>query len=145
MAGHGVPGLPDEVVHWPEVDQRADLPAYVLLPGAQRAGFVALHRTRPELAPGQRVLEVKVRRRRVIDVPATVAAHGGDGFGGAGAEDLVLPAADLARAVVTKVWHYEDGRPVLNKLDRGTLADHLTPGRRFTAPDLPVTELVGVR
>ena len=122
-ADHGVPGLPADVVRWPEADQRADTPAYLVLPGSERAGFVSLSRTRPELAAGRTVLEVKVRRRRMIDVPATVAATGFAGFAG---EDLVLPTADIARAVVTKVWWYgEDGQPRLGKLDRGTLADHL--------------------
>jgi hypothetical protein len=135
---HGVPGLPAEVVRWPEEDQRADTPAYLVLPGSERDGFVALSRTRPALAAGSRVLEVKVRRRRMIDVPATVAAHAGAGLAPAGptgfaefadfaGEDLLLPAADIARAVVTKVWWYgENGEPQLGKLDRGTLADHLT-------------------
>jgi hypothetical protein len=133
---HGVPGLPAEVVRWPEEDQRADTPAYLVLPGSERAGFVALSRTRPELAAGSKVLEVKVRRRRMIDVPATVAAHAGSApatpkgfaeFADFAGEDLLLPAADIARAVVTKVWWYgEDGTPRLGKLDRGTLADHLT-------------------
>jgi hypothetical protein len=134
---HGVPGLPAQVVRWPEEDQRADTPAYLVLPGSARPGFVALSRTRPELAAGRTVLEVKVRRRRMIDVPATVAAHSGSsapampmGFAEFAGEDLVLPEADIARAVVTKVWWYgEDGQPQLGKLDRGTLADHLAGTR----------------
>jgi hypothetical protein len=135
-ADHGVPGLPAEVVRWPEADQRADTPAYLVLPASQRAGFVALTRTRPRLEAGRTVLEVKVRRRRMIDVPATVAAHAGTGsaapaglgrFADFANEDLVLPTADIARAVVTKVWWTgEDGKPQLGKLDRGTLADHLS-------------------
>jgi hypothetical protein len=136
---HGVPGLPAEVVRWPEADQRADTPAYLVLPGSERAGFVALTRTRPRLEAGRTVLEVKVRRRRMIDVPATVAAHAGTAssapaglgrFADFAGEDLVLPTADIARAVVTKVWWTgEDGKPRLGKLDRGTLADHLTSAR----------------
>jgi hypothetical protein len=129
---HGVPGLPEQVVRWPDEDQRADTPAYLVLPGSERSGFVALSRTRPALEAGSKVLEVKVRRRRMIDVPATVAAHFATGessdFAAFAGEDLVLPAADIARAVVTKVWWYgEDGRPRLGKLDRGTLAEHLEP------------------
>jgi hypothetical protein len=135
---HGVPGLPARVVRWPDAGQRADTPAYLVLPGSQRSGFVALSRTRPELSAGRTVLEVKVRRRRMIDVPATAAAHASPiaEFEG---EDLVLPAADFARAVVTKVWWYgEDGQPRLGKLDRGTLADHL-------AADGPTLRLAAVR
>jgi hypothetical protein len=132
---HGVPGLPAQVVRWPEEDQRADTPAYMVLPGSQRPGFVALSRTRPELAAGRTVLEVKVRRRRMIDVPATVAAHAGvatvpTALAAFEGEDLVLPQADIARAVVTKVWWYDEhGQAKTGKLDRGTLAEHLVPAR----------------
>jgi hypothetical protein len=153
-AEHGVAGLPNEVVGWPEVDQRADLPAYLVLPGAARDGFVALTRTRPEPAAGQQVLEVKVRRRRMIDVAATVARlaerglHNLVAFAGV---DLALPTGDAGRAVVTKVWSYVDDQPVLCKLDRGTLADHLTASPRITGTEkfiqqeLFARDLAGVR
>jgi hypothetical protein len=133
-----------EIVHWPEADVRADTPAYLVLPGAQRAGFVALSRTRPPLAAGQQVLEVKLRRRLLIDVPATVAAQGdAPELAAVAGDDLVLPAADLPRAVVTKVWWYgADGQPMLTKLDRGTLADHVRPAEVDAARTL---ELVGAR
>ena len=55
----------------------------------------------------------------------------------------VLPVADLPRAVVTKVWSTgADGQPTLNKLDRGTLADHI----RVTEVDADRTlDLVSAR
>lgn len=135
-ADHGVPGLPNDVVNWPAEDQRADTPSYVTLPdrpgppALPHDGFVALSRQRPGLTEGHRVLEVKVRRRRAVDVAATLERLAGlpvagplDDFGGL---DLVLSKQDLSKAVVTKIWRYgEDGEPILDKLDGGTLADAL--------------------
>jgi hypothetical protein len=143
-AEHGVPGLPNEVVAWPAADQRADTPAYLVLPGAARDGFVALSRTRPEPTPGHQVLEVKVRRRRVVDIAASLPALATAGAGqvaGFDGVDLALPASDLARAVVTKVWSFVDDELALCKLDRGTLADHLLSAGRF-ADDLAFEELL---
>jgi hypothetical protein len=112
-AEHGIPGLPNEVQHWPGKGQRADAPAYLVLPdGSVRhlahQGYVALSRTRPEMEPGHHLLEVKIRKRRAIDVPATLRRMGGlpDGahphdFVGL---DLILAEPDLGLAQVTRVW-----------------------------------------
>jgi hypothetical protein len=60
-AEHGVPGLPNEVVHWPDKKLRADAPSYLVLaegagdddPAFGR-GFVALTRGQDPPAPGHR-------------------------------------------------------------------------------------------
>jgi hypothetical protein len=135
-AEHGVPGLPNEVVHWPDKKLRADAPSYLVLredaddddPAFGR-GFVALTRKKPALEDGHRVLEVKIRRRRAIDVPATLDRLGGlpvvgrlHDFVGL---DVLLSETDLAKAVVTKVWRQVDGRQHVDKLSGQTLEDVL--------------------
>jgi hypothetical protein len=135
-AEHGVPGLPNEVVHWPDKKLRADAPSYLVLredaddddPAFGR-GYVALTRKKPELEEGHRVLEVKIRRRRAIDVPATLDRLGGlpvvgrlHDFVGL---DVLLAEADLGKAVVTKVWRQVDGRQHVDKLSGQTLEDVL--------------------
>jgi hypothetical protein len=137
-AEHGVPGLPNEVVHWPDKKLRADAPSYLLLAESGPAdavvqrGFVALTRQRPELTPGHRLLEVKIRRRRAIDVPATLDRLAGlpvvgrlhDFIG----VDVLLSQHDLSRAVVTKIWRQVDGRQQVDKLSGQTLGDVLAAG-----------------
>jgi hypothetical protein len=137
-AEHGVPGLPNEVVHWPDKKLRADAPSYLLLAesgpatDAVQRGFVALTRQRPELPPGHRLLEVKIRRRRAIDVPATLDRLAGlpvvgrlHDFVGV---DVLLSEHDLTRAVVTKIWRQVDGRQQVDKLSGQTLDDVLSAG-----------------
>jgi len=134
-ADHGVPGLPNEVVHWPDKKLRADAPSYLVLPDVPaadevfRRGFVALTRKRPALEEGQRVLEVKVRRRRAIDVPATLDRLAGLPVVGRLLDfvglDVLLSQADLSKAVVTKVWRQVDGKAQVDKLTGQTLEDVL--------------------
>ncbi len=146
-AEHGVVGLPNEVVHWPDKGSRADAPSYLLLPEATsmsltiiHGGFVALSRTKPPMEEGHRLLEVKVRRRRAIDIPATLDTLAGMNIVGRMHDfvglDLLLPEADLDKAVVTKIWRRGVGsRPVVDKLSGDTLYDALldesilNPGR----------------
>lgn len=145
-AEHGVPGLPNEVVHWPDKGSRADAPSYLLLPekgsGTEiiHNGYVPLTRKKPALEEGHWLLEVKVRRRRAIDIPATLDSlhdlpvvgrmHDFVGL------DLLLPEADLAKAVVTKIWRQGPGsRPIVDKLSGETLGDLLTP----EPPAVPAT------
>jgi hypothetical protein len=138
-AEHGVPGLPNEVVHWPDKGKRADAPSYLLLPekgsGTEviHQGYVPLSREKPAMEEGHWLLEVKVRRRRAIDIPATL-----DNLSGLPVEgrmhdfvglDLLLPEADLSKAVVSKIWRQGPGsRPIVDKLSGETLGDLLTPG-----------------
>jgi len=136
-AEHGVPGLPNEVVHWPDKGSRADAPSYLLLPeepgmslSVLHNGFVALSRTKPAMEEGYRLLEVRVRRRRAVDVPATLDTLAGLNIVGRMHDfiglDLLLPEADLNKAVVTKIWHRgTGGRTVVDKLSGETLYDAL--------------------
>jgi hypothetical protein len=140
-AEHGVPGLPNEVVHWPDKGQRADAPSYLLLPEESgmslrviHRGFVPLSRKKPELDDGHRLLEVKVRRRRAIDVPATLDNLSGMNIVGRMHDfvglDLLLPEPDLSKAVVTKIWRLGKGaRPIVDKLSGETLYDALLDER----------------
>ena len=138
-AGHGVPGLPNEVVNWPEKGQpAAKAVSYLVLPesGAPSAdlverGYVTLVRTKPAVAEGTRVLEVKVKQRKAIDVPATLNQLGR--LGGGRLQDfvgldLLLSVDDLELATVTKVYRPGPGkRPVIEKLTDTTLLDALAP------------------
>lgn len=140
-ADHGVPGLPNEVVHWPDKGQRADAPSYLLLPEESgmslqiiHRGFVALSRKKPAMEDGHRLLEVRVRRRRAIDVPATLDSLSGMNVLGRMHDfvglDLLLPEPDLNKAVVSKVWRNGPGsRPIVDKLSGETLYDALLDER----------------
>ena len=138
-ADHGVPGLPNEVVNWPGKGQpAAKSVAYLVLPetGAPSAdlvkrGYVTLLRTRPAVGVGTRVLEVRVRQRRAIDMPATLGMLGR--MTGARLQDfvgldLLLSVDDLEMAMVTKVYRPGQGRrPVIERLTDTTLLDALAP------------------
>jgi hypothetical protein len=149
-AGHGVPGLPNEVVNWPEKGQPpAKTLSYLVVPesGASSAdlverGYVTLVRTRPAVEQGTRVLEVKVKQRKAIDVPATLnqlgrlaSPDGRSASSRAAARlhdfvglDLLLPVDDLELATVTKVYRPGPGkRPLVEKLTDTTLLDALAP------------------
>jgi hypothetical protein len=136
-AAHGVPGLPNEVVHWPDKGQRAGVPSYLLLPDELRldrpvahGGFVPLSRRKPELVDGHCLLEVKVRKRKAIDVPATLDSLGRLPVVGRMHDfvglDLLLPTDNLAEALVPRMWRPgPTGRPVVDKLAGETLSDLL--------------------
>ncbi len=137
-AEHGIPGLPNDVVSWPAEAEWAGTPSYLVLPDLTNrngqsihSGFAALSRSMPALEVGTRVLEIRVRRRRAIDVPATLKRLAGlpmisrlrdlDDF------DLLLSEQDFSRAVVSKIWRYgPDGEPVVDKLGGDTLSDVLS-------------------
>jgi hypothetical protein len=145
-AEHGVTGLPNEVVHWPGKGSRADAPCYLLLPEESamslsiiHGGYVALYRKKPPLEEGYRLLEVRIRRRRAIDVPATLDSLAGMNIVGRMHDfvglDLLLPEADLTQAVVTKVWRPgPTGRPVMEKLASPTLYDALLDETLLVGP-----------
>ncbi|HEX6873608.1 MAG TPA: hypothetical protein VF163_21120 [Micromonosporaceae bacterium] len=144
-AEHGVPGLPNEVAHWPDKGQRAGAPSYLLLrediavDRVVHRGFVALFRQKPDLVDGHSLVEVKVRKRKAIDVAATLAELGGlpavgrlHDFVGV---DLLLPEADLAEAVISRIWRQGlNGKPVVERPVGQTLADLL-------AADAPAAKL----
>jgi hypothetical protein len=138
-ADHGVVGLPNEVVRWPDRRLRTDAPTYLLLSDpfsderrgpelrllAER-GCLALSRRRPALAVGHRLLEVKVRRRSTIDVPATrdkLAGLAAARLPDLAGLDLLLAEPEFATAVVTTTWRSgHRRRPVVERLDGATLA-----------------------
>ncbi|MDT5027124.1 MAG: hypothetical protein QOE61_3550 [Micromonosporaceae bacterium] len=136
-ADHGVPGLPNEVVHWPDKGQRANAPSYLLVPDepvvarqVAHRGYVALYRRRPALEDRHRLLEIKVPKRRVIDVPATLDSLGGLPVVGRMHDfvglDLLLPADDLPNALVSRVWRQgPTGKPVVDRLTGETLSGAL--------------------
>jgi hypothetical protein len=136
-ADHGVPGLPNDVVHWPEKGMRTTAPSYLILPDGpltdraiMHRGYVPLRRIKPNLEHDHQIIELKVRQRRVIDVPATLDSLRGlpvfgrlHDFVGL---DLLLPEDALASAVVTKTWRPgPGGKPVLTKGTGETLSDTL--------------------
>jgi hypothetical protein len=144
-----VPGLPNEVVHWPDRGSRADAPCYALLPDASdmslsiiHGGFVALSRRKPTLEEGYRLIEVRVRRRRAIDVPATLDSLAGMTIAGRIHDfvglDVLLPEADLDKAVVTKIWRHGAGhRPSVDKLGGQTLYEALLDEKILTGHATP--------
>lgn len=128
-AEHGVPGLPNDVVRWPAKGQRAaETKAYLALDESVEAsrrvvhrGFVALSRTKPALEEGQQVLEIKVRQRRAVDVPATLGGLGGLPVAGRLHDfvglDLLLPEDDLELAIASRAWRFgPKGKPTVDKL-----------------------------
>ena len=111
-------------------------------------GFVALSRKKPPMQEGYRLLEVKVRRRRAIDIPATLDTLAGMNIAGRMHDfvglDLLLPEADLGKAVVTKIWHHgPNGRPVVDKLSGDTLYDALLDETLLTGQRDKTPALVG--
>ncbi|HLT11090.1 MAG TPA: hypothetical protein VK028_09815, partial [Micromonosporaceae bacterium] len=137
-ADHGVPGLPEDVVRWPEKGQRADAPCYLMLPESTaldrnivHRGYVALVRRKPALADGHVLMEVKVRKRRAIDVPATLNPLAGLPITGRMHDlvglDLLLAEQDLGNAILTRYWQQgKNGKPVVTKLTGETLLAALT-------------------
>ena len=134
------PALPNEVVHWPDKTQKAGAPSYLMLPEDAaidhivHRGFVPLSRRKPALESGHCLFEVKVRKRKAIDVPATL--HQLAGFPVVGRMhdlvglDLLLPEDDLADAVLTKIWRNgPNRRPVVEKLNGETLAEAFSTDR----------------
>ncbi len=139
-AEHGIPGLPNDVVHWPNKGQRASLPAYLVVPDnvvsvphLLHRGFVALSRHKPAFDEGHRLLEVKIRRRRGIDVPATLDTLTGLPIVGRMHDfvglDVLLSEEDLTMAVLTRAWRYgPNHRPVLTKLNGATMSETILSG-----------------
>jgi hypothetical protein len=137
-AGHGVPGLPNDVALWPDKTSKAAAgAAYLMLPDddsagarAMHRGFVPLTRTKPALLDGYRLLEVKIRKQRAVDVPSTLDSLNGMPVVGRMHDfvglDLLLPEEDLPRAIVSKVWRYgPTGKVTVDKLTSATLAEVL--------------------
>ncbi len=136
-AEHGVPGLPNEVVHWPDKGQRADSPTYLMLSDVDlldqsilQRGYISLSRRRPSVDNNRQVVELRIRKRRAIDVPATLNTLAGlpvvgrlHDFVGL---DLLLSEHDLGDAVLARIWRNgPSGKPVAEKLDGETLSEAL--------------------
>jgi hypothetical protein len=148
-AEHGVVGLPNDVVHWPEKGASSSRAlSYLVVPDGPLAdhhivkhGYVALSRKRPAVEPGTQVLEIKIKQRRAIDVPATLGQLGQLPVAGRMQDfiglDLLLPAADLGLALVTRIWRPGTGpgrKPVVDKLTDTTLADAVSADVARRAP-----------
>lgn len=136
-AEHGVAGLPNEVVRWPELRLRTEAPTYLVLGegrddpyGHLVRGYLPLFRRRPDIGEGQRLLEVRVRRRCAIDIAETLQRLSAMPVAGrlhdfAGL-DLLLCEPDFGGAVVTKAWRSLGGRRLaVHKLDGAPLSDAL--------------------
>jgi hypothetical protein len=96
-----------------------------------RRGFVPLARRKPALQDGHVLMEVKVRRRRAIDVPATLNTLRGMPITGRLHDlvglDLLLSEEDLGQAVLTRCWQQgPNGKPVVSRFSGETLLDALT-------------------
>ncbi len=136
-ADHGIPGLPNDVVRWPGPGERTGVPSYLMLPDdpepirhAVHRGFVPLTRRRPALVERHALLEVKVRKRKAIDIPATLDNLGGVPVVGRMHDfvglDLLLPADDLDKAAVSRIWRaVPSGKPALERVTGASLADAL--------------------
>ena len=126
------------VVQWPDRRLRGDAPTYLVLPEdpalvavhrKAHHGFLPLSRRRPKVTDGEHLLEVRIRRRGAIDVPATLDKLRGlpvvgrlHDFVG---QDLLLSEQEFPHAVVTKVWRTGERRRSSDKITGGTLADAL--------------------
>jgi hypothetical protein len=74
-ASHGIDGLPDDVVYWPRTRPAR---VFALRPIAGPAsGFVRLHRRRPPVVAGHRLLQLRIRRAAAIDVRASASRIAG--------------------------------------------------------------------
>jgi hypothetical protein len=114
-ARHGVPGLPNEVRRWP---RRTSVRAYALIPDAAASppyGYLPLHRRRPRVRPGHRLLQLRVPRREAIDIAGTAERLAGLGSVRSqlaqlhvAAAALILPRRGYDRATVVRVQ--EPGR-----------------------------------
>jgi hypothetical protein len=85
-----------------------------------------MSRRKPALVEGHSLIEIRVRRRKAIDVPATLDRIGGLPVVGRAHDfvglDLLLPEGDLEHASVSKIWRHTGGaRPVV---ERPSPADH---------------------
>ena len=132
-ADHGVAGLPNTVVRWPQRHRFGGAHAYLALPDRSAApelepvlGWLAAWRHRRDADEHKgRLVQVAVPHRRAIDVPATVAdlAHlpvppeHWRRFAGL---DLVIPAAEFANTIIEKVYSSSD-----DHLVGATIADAL--------------------
>ena len=119
-AEHGVPGLPNDVVGWPQ--RRSYEEAYLTVPDdpdwiaarlSAYPGWLPIYRRRPNVPQGYHLLQVDVAQRRAIDVPATVALVAGRWIAPSALAmftgvDLALPARAFATTTITKV---HPGRP----------------------------------
>ncbi|WP_345626205.1 hypothetical protein [Rugosimonospora acidiphila] len=109
-ARHGIDGLPADVPRWPRA---ADTTAYALLPGSRVAaagGALAMLSGKPRPKAGHRLLQLRVPRRRAIDVRAVTAqlAELSSVLSCAGALngekiELILPARDYDTVTVLQV------------------------------------------
>ena len=114
-ADHGVPGLPNGAVRWPERRKHAsavltlpDDPGWIQSRLEAFPGWLPLQRRGAVAANGYRTLDVDLPRRAAIDVPATLAAYvrapiAPSSLAGFTGVDLVLPSRFFSRTTITEV------------------------------------------
>ena len=114
VAGHhGTSGLPDEVERWPEPRIRAAVRRYALIPqaGPDQPEWLELHPRRPKPVDGHRLVELRVGRRRAIDLSATASRL--EAFPAvrsrvadlrAGGVRYILPRGSYRRVSVTRIF-----------------------------------------
>jgi hypothetical protein len=79
-AAHGVPGLPNEVQRWPRGRLQTAAARFIMVRADSPEGlgrWQCLHRQRPPVVPGHRLIEVLVERDGAIDVAGTARALAG--------------------------------------------------------------------
>lgn len=110
-ARHGIEGLPNDVVRWPDSRHQR---AYALLPDTadtMPTDWLTLFEPRPKSGPGFRLVELRVPRRRAIDTvrtadllgPLTALRSRLDELRATGT-DLALPRRAFDRVVVRRVY-----------------------------------------
>nr|BFE59539.1 hypothetical protein GCM10020063_040650 [Dactylosporangium thailandense] len=135
-ARHGIDGLPNEAVRWP---QRRPGTAYAMVPetgteAGQPGHRLPLLRRRPRPEDGFRLVQLRIPRRRAIDAGRTAAALGqltalrpGDAEPAEADQGLVLPSRSYERVEVRRVYLPVDGRWRRAAGAAAPLADLLRP------------------
>ncbi|MER7277824.1 hypothetical protein ABT369_25625 [Dactylosporangium sp. NPDC000244] len=117
-AEHGVAGLPNEVVRWPQSSLRTTVSCFVVVPESPEplGTWLRLHQHRPAPAAGHRLLELRVGRRAAVDVPATATTLRRLSALRSRAErltddgvDLLLPAGSYAQTTILREYRYDAG------------------------------------
>jgi hypothetical protein len=134
-ADHGVPGLPNAAVRWPQ--HRARASGYLVLPEdldqakaalADLPGWIPLHAKRPTADTGCVVYEIQVPRRSAVDVGRTRAMLSDmpvvpSSLAALDDHHLALPARAFKRATITKVHVPAGGAPVRGRIAGRSLHD----------------------
>jgi hypothetical protein len=104
---HGVDGLPTDVPRWPRT---GDATAYALVPAPRVGTALTMLRSKPRVRPGHRLLQLRVPRRRAIDVRAAAdqlvglsSVRSAAGMLAGKDIELLLPGRELDQVTVVEV------------------------------------------